>query len=133
MKGGFNAKEIFSLLIAFAMVASLITPLGQGVKAAASASISPIYYYAPYDGTQNSGTPIAYFVTLSGATAGAQYYVNAYFYNGTNPSGAYIWNSTSSAWIPTTSSSPSSTSGHPIVTADASGNWSGWIFCEIKN
>ncbi|MGB9832593.1 MAG: hypothetical protein ACPLPP_03665, partial [Caldisericum exile] len=125
-------RKIFSVLVAIAMVVSLIAPLGNVVKGAATATISPIYYYAPYDGTLTSGTPIAYYVSLTGATPSTQYYVNAYFYNGTYPSGAYIWNPTTSQWIATTSSSPTSTSGHPVITTDASGNWSGWIFVKSR-
>ncbi|MGB9856355.1 MAG: Ig-like domain-containing protein, partial [Caldisericum exile] len=125
-------RKIFSVLVAIAMVISLIAPLGNVVKGAATATISPIYYYAPYDGTLTSGTPIAYYVSLTGATANTQYYVNAYFYNGTYPSGAYIWNPTTLQWVATTSSSPNSTSGHPVITTDASGNWSGWIFVKSR-
>jgi len=125
-------KKFLSILVVLAMVVSLVAPLGNTVKGAAAATINPIYYYAPYDGTQTSGTPIAYYVQLTGANINAQYYVNAYFYNGSYPSGAYIWNSSTSTWVPTTSSSPTATSGHPVITTDASGNWSGWIFVKSR-
>ena len=48
------------------MVVSLISPLGNVVKGAATATISPDYCYAPYDGTLTSGTPIVYYVSLTG-------------------------------------------------------------------
>ncbi|MGC8721988.1 MAG: Ig-like domain-containing protein, partial [Caldisericaceae bacterium] len=101
-------------------------------KGAAAVSLPYSYLYAPYDGTPSSGTPIAYYVSLAGATPSTQYYVNAYFYNASNPSGAYIWNPATSQWVATTSSAPNGTSGHPSITTDSSGNWSGWIFVKSR-
>ncbi|WP_041726160.1 Ig-like domain-containing protein [Caldisericum exile] len=125
-------NKAFAVMVAIAMVVSLIAPLGNVVKGAASLSCSFPFYYAPYDGTQNSGTPVAYYLTITGANPNANYYLNAYYYYGTNPSGSYIWNASTSQWVPTTSSSPSSTSGHPVITTDSSGNWSGWVFVKSR-
>jgi len=118
-------KKFLSLLVVFAMVVSFLTPLGS-VKGAATASISPIYYYAPYDGTSSGGTPIAYYVTLTGANPSTQYYVGAWFYS--SSSAAYFWNWATSQWMAT----PGTIANYPVITTDNSGKWSGWIIVKTK-
>jgi len=122
-------------LSAVLVLSLLVSGLGGRLPKASAAVVAGCsypYYYAPYDGTVSTGTPLAYFVTLAGATATTSYYLNAYYYNGTNPSGAYLWNASTASWLATTSSSASSTTGHPVVVTDASGNWSGWIFVKSR-
>ncbi|MGC8816188.1 MAG: hypothetical protein ACP5O4_08410, partial [bacterium] len=69
-------RKIFSVLVAIAMVVSLIAPLGNVAKGAASLSIDYYPVYLPKDGTSGNanGTPIAFHFTLTGAAAGTYKY-----------------------------------------------------------
>jgi phosphatidylserine/phosphatidylglycerophosphate/cardiolipin synthase-like enzyme len=73
-------------------------------------------------GSGSTGTPYAVFVRIQGWTngAGGQAYVKVY--SGTN--NEYMWNGT--AWSNATAYATSC----PLVTIDASGNWSGWIYAK---
>jgi phosphatidylserine/phosphatidylglycerophosphate/cardiolipin synthase-like enzyme len=75
-------------------------------------------------GTGTIGYPYAVFVRIQGWTAAAnsQAYLKIYF----TTNNEYMW-SASSAWSNTTTYS---TANQPVVTLDAGGNWSGWIYAK---
>jgi phosphatidylserine/phosphatidylglycerophosphate/cardiolipin synthase-like enzyme len=75
-------------------------------------------------GTGSIGSPFAVFVRIQGwtAAAGAQAYLK--LYSSTN--NEYMWSQTST-WSNTTTYSGAN---QPVVTLDAGGNWSGWIYAK---
>lgn len=74
-------------------------------------------------GTGATGYPYAVFVRIQNWTSGANGQAYLKIYSGTN--NEYMW--TGSAWSNTTAYSASN---QPVVTIDASGNWSGWIYAK---
>ena len=74
-------------------------------------------------GTDSTGYPYAVFVRIQNwaAGAGAQAYVKLYF----STNNEYMWTGTS--WSNATAFSASN---QPVVTVDAGGNWSGWIYAK---
>src|SRR5450756_2484759 len=127
-----KGRIFLSILLVLSLLASGLGGRLPKASAATTVGCSYPYYYAPYDGTASTGTPLAYLVTLAGAAPSSSYYLNSYYYNSTNPSGAYLWNASTALWVATTSSAASSSSGHPLVVTDISGNWSGWIFMKSR-
>src|SRR5450830_1045337 len=127
-----KGRIFLSVLLVLSLLASGLGGRLPKASAATTVGCSYPYYYAPYDGTASTGTPLAYLVTLAGAAPSSSYYLNAYYYNSTNPSGAYLWNASTALWVPTTSSAASSSTGHPLIVTDTSGNWSGWIFMKSR-
>jgi uncharacterized repeat protein (TIGR02543 family) len=127
-----KGRIFLSVLLVLSLLVSSLGGRLPKASAATTVGCSYPYYYAPYDGTASTGTPLAYLVTLAGAAPSSSYYLNAYYYNGTNPSGAYLWNASTALWVATTSSGATSSSGHPLVVTDTSGNWSGWIFMKSR-
>jgi hypothetical protein len=122
-------RIILSVLLVLSLLVSGLGGRLPKTSAAVVVGCSYPYYYAPYDGTASTGTPLAYFVTLAGATPSTAYYLNAYYYNGTNPSGAYLWNASTASWVATTSTRDAAC---PLVVTDAAGTWSGWILMKSR-
>ncbi len=122
-------KKRFTVLLAiFFLFATVLLPLGgKPAMASGSVSFSVKYTYFPFDGTDSGGTPFAYYVTLTGASANADYYYRPYFYYSNQYSG-YVWDGMNGNWVKT--SSNTSTTNLPKITTDSNGNWSGWIFCK---
>jgi phosphatidylserine/phosphatidylglycerophosphate/cardiolipin synthase-like enzyme len=75
-------------------------------------------------GTGTTGYPYAIFVRISNWTAGAGGQAYIKLYSGTN--NEFMW-SASNTWSNTTTYS---NANQPVVTVDASGNWSGWVYAK---
>ncbi|MFI5252132.1 MAG: phospholipase D-like domain-containing protein [Bacteroidota bacterium] len=75
-------------------------------------------------GTGTTGYPFAVYVRISGWTADANGTAYLKLYNSTN--NEYMWSATG-VWSNTTTYS---TSNQPVVSIDAGGNWSGWIYAK---
>ncbi|MEO8167300.1 MAG: phospholipase D-like domain-containing protein, partial [bacterium] len=75
-------------------------------------------------GTGTVGYPYAVFVRIQGWTAGANGQAYVKVYNSTN--NEYMWAATG-VWSNTTTYA---NTNQPLVTIDASGNWSGWIYAK---
>ena len=74
-------------------------------------------------GTGSTGTPYAVFVRIQGWSAGANSSAYLKIYSGTN--NEFMW--TGSAWSNTTTYAAAN---QPVVSIDAAGNWSGWIYAK---
>ena len=126
-----KGKVVLSVLLIISLLLSGFGGRLPSAKAAAAVSCAYPYYYAPYDGTVAGGTPAAYYLTITGANPNASYYLNAYFYNGSNPTGAFVWNAETASWIATTSATPvAGSSSLPVFNTDGTGSWSGWVFVK---
>ncbi len=75
-------------------------------------------------GSGSTGYPYAVFVQISNWTSGAGSQAYLKLYSGSN--NEYMWSSTG-VWSNTTTYS---TANQPVVSIDASGNWSGWIYAK---
>jgi hypothetical protein len=80
--------------------------------------------FADGGSTGTTGYPYAVFVQISGWTSAASSTAFVKFYNSTN--NEYMWSSTS-VWSNTTTYAAAN---QPVVSIDASGNWSGWIYAK---
>ncbi len=78
-------------------------------------------------GTGATGSPYAVFVRIEGWAAGANGQAYLKIYSGTN--NEYMW-SNAGVW---SNGTPYSTSNQPVVSIDAGGNWSGWIYAKHNN
>jgi phosphatidylserine/phosphatidylglycerophosphate/cardiolipin synthase-like enzyme len=75
-------------------------------------------------GTGSTGYPYAVFVRIQGWTAAASAQAYLKLYASTN--NEYMWSQTST-W---SNSTTWGSANQPVVTLDAGGNWSGWIFAK---
>jgi len=75
-------------------------------------------------GTGTVGYPYAVFVRIQNWTAGASSQAYLKVYSGTN--NEYMWSATG-VWSNTTTYA---NTNQPVVTIDAGGNWSGWIYAK---
>jgi phosphatidylserine/phosphatidylglycerophosphate/cardiolipin synthase-like enzyme len=94
------------------------------------ATISGIYIpnaVAESGGSGTTGYPYAVFVRISNWTAGASSQAFVKIYSGSN--NEWMWSATG-VWSNTTTYA---NTNQPVVTIDASGNWSGWIYAKHNN
>ncbi|TAK52691.1 MAG: choice-of-anchor D domain-containing protein [Bacteroidetes bacterium] len=102
--------------------------LGLSILNITSAAVNLTYFpthVAGNGGASTTGFPYAVYVQISGFTAAASSQVYLKIYNSTN--NEYMWKpGTPGAW----SNSSTYSASCPIVTLDASGNWSGWIYAK---
>jgi phosphatidylserine/phosphatidylglycerophosphate/cardiolipin synthase-like enzyme len=78
-------------------------------------------------GTGTVGYPYAVFVRIQGWTAAASSQAYVKLYSGS--SNEYMWSATN-VWSNTTTYA---NTNQPVVTIDAGGNWSGWIYAKHNN
>ncbi len=131
-KSVFAARKVIVLFISVAMIASVFASMGvaNAFTFGASLSFPEQYTYFPFDGTDNGGTPFAFYVSLTGGSPNANYYYRTYFYY-SNQSSGYVWDGLNNKWTKTINSTP--TASLPEIRTDSSGNWSGWIFCKTDS
>ena len=78
-------------------------------------------------GSGSVGYPYAVFVRIQNWTAGASSQAYLKLYNSTN--NEYMWSATG-VW---SNASAYNNANQPVVTIDAGGNWSGWIYAKHNN
>ncbi len=81
--------------------------------------------FAGGGGTGTTGYPYAVYAVIQGFTACANSQAYVKFYSG-SLGNEYMWSATN-VWSNTTTYS---SSNQPVVSIDASGNWSGWIYVK---
>ncbi len=116
-----NNIRYIRLLIFVVMLLS-VANIGPAAAQSITAAVFP-GSVAGGGGTGSVGTPYAVFVRIQGwsSAANAQAYVKVY----SSITIEYMW--TGSAW---SNGTAYSASNQPVVTLDASGNWSGWIYAK---
>src|SRR5258708_4492966 len=106
------------------LVGSLLTSTVFGATITATYIPTSI---ASGGGTGTTGYPFAVYVTISGWTANASGTAYVKLYNGSN--NEFMWSSTG-VWSNTTTYS---SANQPVVSIDAGGNWSGWVYAKHNN
>jgi phosphatidylserine/phosphatidylglycerophosphate/cardiolipin synthase-like enzyme len=115
LKRGFN----LTLLLAVLLLGITNVILSQSISA-----VTIPTSFADAGGSGTTGYPFATFVRILGWTANASSTAYIKFYNGS--SNEYMYSSTG-VW---SNSTTYSNTNQPVVTIDASGNWSGWIYAK---
>ncbi|MBI5471769.1 MAG: T9SS type A sorting domain-containing protein [Ignavibacteriae bacterium] len=114
----FFARRLFSLVVCLTLSYATLH---------AQSSITAVRMPAAVAGTGGSGTvgyPYAVFVRIQNWTAGASGQAFVKFYNSTN--NEYMWSATG-VW---SNASAYNNANQPVVSVDAGGNWSGWIYAK---
>jgi phosphatidylserine/phosphatidylglycerophosphate/cardiolipin synthase-like enzyme len=106
------------------LILTLVLAITQPVFSQASLTAAAIpNAIADGGGSGTTGYPYAVFVRIQGWTAGASGQAYLKIYSGGN--NEWMW--TGSSW---SSATPFSAANQPVVTIDASGGWSGWIYAK---
>ncbi len=112
-----------SILRVFALACTILVSLSSALSQASITAVAIPTALADGGGTGTTGSPFAVFVRIQNWTAGANGQAYLKLYSSTN--NEYMW--TGSAWSNTTTYAAAN---QPVVTIDASGNWSGWIYAK---
>ncbi len=111
-----------TIVLASFISLSMLTSEPARSAASITAAVMPAAV-ADAGGPGDVGTPYAVFVRIQGWTSAANSQAYLKIYSSTN--NEYMWNGVS--W---SDSTKYSSSYQPVVSIDASGNWSGWIYAK---